>query len=246
MYILLTKNDMSDNFKTLDLEMAELRTKKESDDEFLYKQLTPKERRKAISDMLNFLMAKKLDVTNIAKLKNYDHEFYNAISSIIDEVEKLIEPSIRSVNKPTEQKLKELYNPSMGIDASPYLFDGEIIRDNPIFVSSVIPNISPSDYMFRILEHISPSIDTLIHSYIYLCNFKITEANFHRYFLISVLCAVKYCQDNFYNNDYFSKVGGISLNELNLLEHHFLIDLRYNLYVPHHIIYLISSILIKK
>jgi hypothetical protein len=45
--------------------------------------------------------------------------------------------------------------------------------------------------------------------------------NIHRLFIASVLIAIKYNEDDYYDNNYYAKVGGISLSEMNKLEFEF-------------------------
>lgn len=40
--------------------------------------------------------------------------------------------------------------------------------------------------------------------------------------LIAVIVAIKWHDDEYYKNDYYAKVGGIPLKELNSLEYQFL------------------------
>jgi hypothetical protein len=45
------------------------------------------------------------------------------------------------------------------------------------------------------------------------------------------MLGAKYFDDHYYNNDYYSKVGGISNNEMNLLERELLHHINFRLYV---------------
>ena len=51
-------------------------------------------------------------------------------------------------------------------------------------------------------------------------------------FLTSILIAIKYLDDIYYKNEYYAKVGGVSKDELNLLEIVFLDMIEFELYVP--------------
>jgi len=44
------------------------------------------------------------------------------------------------------------------------------------------------------------------------------------------MIAVKYCNDIYYDNKMFSKIGGVSLQQINRLEKEFLYLISYNLY----------------
>jgi len=52
-----------------------------------------------------------------------------------------------------------------------------------------------------------------------------------RLILTSILSAIKFNEDEYYTNEYFAKVGGISLKELNALEVEFLQLINFCLYV---------------
>lgn len=49
--------------------------------------------------------------------------------------------------------------------------------------------------------------------------------------LTSIVVAAKYNDDEFYKNEYYAKVGGITLDEMNMLESHFATVLDYNFFV---------------
>lgn len=46
-----------------------------------------------------------------------------------------------------------------------------------------------------------------------------------------MLIAIKYQDDDYYRNEYYAKIGGISTRELNELEREFLHLIHYNAYV---------------
>ena len=43
--------------------------------------------------------------------------------------------------------------------------------------------------------------------------------------------AIKFSEDKYYKNDYYAKVGGIKINEMNNLEKEFLFLINFDLYV---------------
>eukprot|EP00186_Timspurckia_oligopyrenoides_P000140 CAMPEP_0182446048 /NCGR_PEP_ID=MMETSP1172-20130603/3948_1 /TAXON_ID=708627 /ORGANISM="Timspurckia oligopyrenoides, Strain CCMP3278" /LENGTH=277 /DNA_ID=CAMNT_0024641913 /DNA_START=310 /DNA_END=1143 /DNA_ORIENTATION=+ len=61
--------------------------------------------------------------------------------------------------------------------------------------------------------------------------FRITALNVHRLYITAFLLAVKSSEDVLYDNLHFSKVGGIYLRELNLMELKMLQELNYELFV---------------
>jgi Cyclin len=52
-----------------------------------------------------------------------------------------------------------------------------------------------------------------------------------RLFLSAIVIAIKYHEDEYYKNDFYAKVGGISLEEFNRLEEYLLINLNYKLFI---------------
>jgi hypothetical protein len=47
----------------------------------------------------------------------------------------------------------------------------------------------------------------------------------------SIILAIKYNEDDYYSNNYYAKIGGISLHEANRLEYEFLKLTNFNLFV---------------
>ncbi len=67
-----------------------------------------------------------------------------------------------------------------------------------------------------------------------LCeNTKIQMAmnNIHRLIITSVLLAIKFNEDDYYSNNHYAKIGGISLQEINKLEEEFIEGLNWIVWV---------------
>ena len=103
--------------------------------------------------------------------------------------------------------------------------------------NNIIPKVSIKNYLIRIqiLSNIERS--TLIKSLIYIdrfCNktkIMLTHYNIHRILFSSILIAIKYNEDNFYDNRYYSRISGVKLKELKALEYNFIKMLDCELYV---------------
>ncbi|ONK55604.1 uncharacterized protein A4U43_UnF1020 [Asparagus officinalis] len=100
------------------------------------------------------------------------------------------------------------------------------------------PSISVRGYLERIFRYANCSPSCYVVAYIYLDRFlhrnpavSIDSFNVHRFIITSVLAAVKFMDDIYYNNTYFAKVGGISLMEMNYLEVDFLFGVGFELNV---------------
>jgi len=126
------------------------------------------------------------------------------------------------------------------IEDNKLLFNySEIIKkqSKDVFSSRIIPKISIKDYLKRISTYTNIEKNTLIVSLIYidrLCRVSkltLTCYNIHRILFASILISIKYNEDNFYDNKYYSEIAGISLKELNSLENNFLNLIHFLLYV---------------
>lgn len=93
--------------------------------------------------------------------------------------------------------------------------------------------ITIEEYINRLIIncHISNSI--MIGAIIYLekLHIDINIYNIHKLLLISLLLSSKYLEDIHYNNKFWSKCGGISLDTINKLEKLYLIKIDNNLFI---------------
>ena len=102
----------------------------------------------------------------------------------------------------------------------------EIIRDQSrqVFSANIIPSISIKDYLIRIQTYSNIERSTLIISLIYIDRFcnkakvTLTQYNIHKILFISILMAIKFNEDDFYDNKYYSKIAGVKLKELKVIK----------------------------
>ena len=105
------------------------------------------------------------------------------------------------------------------------------------FLMRNIPPISIKDYLERLCKHSKINTSTIILILIYIdriCNiqkFKLTYYNVHKLILASMIIAIKYNEDDYYSNKFYSKLGGVSISEIVFLEYNFLSLIHYNLFV---------------
>ena len=105
------------------------------------------------------------------------------------------------------------------------------------FTNKFIPSISIKDYILRLAKHSKVNESKIIIVLIYIdriCNINhlnLTYYNIHKLILASFILAIKYNEENYYSMAFYSKIGGISLSELNNLEFECLILIRYNLFI---------------
>ena len=134
--------------------------------------------------------------------------------------------------------IKIIYNDSLQLDYKNKLKK----QKNSVFTSKFTPKISIGDFVNKIIKFTKTSESTFILGLIYINKFCklndviLTDYNTHRIFLTAILLAKKYNEDNFYSNKFFSKVCGIKLKDLNVMEYNFLIDISFDLYVKNTIV----------
>jgi len=105
------------------------------------------------------------------------------------------------------------------------------------FHASRPPSISIQDYLQRINRYSSCSQEVLILALIYIDNLIkeshicLNNLNVHRILITAVMLAAKFFDDQYYNNAYYAKVGGVPREEMNQLEIEFLFAIRFSLRV---------------
>ena len=106
------------------------------------------------------------------------------------------------------------------------------------FINKNIPSISVKDYILRLVKHSKINESTIIILLIYIdriCkinNFFLTYYNIHKLILAAFIIAIKYNEDNYYSMIIYSKIGGVTIAELNHLEIEFLKLIKFNLFIP--------------
>ena len=111
------------------------------------------------------------------------------------------------------------------------------MQQKMIFSCSTIPEISIYEYLVRIQNYAYMEESTLIISLIFidkLCELAeliLTDYNLHRVLFTAISLAIKYNEDSYYDNKYYSAIAGVSLKELKLMEYNFLDLTNFNLFV---------------
>jgi hypothetical protein len=100
-----------------------------------------------------------------------------------------------------------------------------------------LPDYQFKDYFFRLIRFCHVNLETLVLSYIYLGMLDFNSYNVHRLYLLCLVFAKKFNEDFVFNNKYYSKIGGISLNELNGLELRFSELLNFDFFISYDILY---------
>jgi hypothetical protein len=105
------------------------------------------------------------------------------------------------------------------------------------FSANSISNITLYEYLVRIQKYAVPEKNTLILSLIYidrLCklgNIVLTYYNIHRILFTAILLAIKYNEDEFFENNYYADIAGIKFCELKVIEYNFFCICEFNLFV---------------
>lgn len=106
-----------------------------------------------------------------------------------------------------------------------------------IFTSHQVPNITLSKYLERMKKYMKLEDNSIILGLIYLDRFCLkkkiilTDYNTHRLLFISILTAVKFQEDRFFTNTFYSQVCGVKLNILNQMEYEFVLGMGFEFYV---------------
>jgi len=100
------------------------------------------------------------------------------------------------------------------------------------------PGISIKDYLARISKYSACSGECFVLALVYIDRiiqsnptFVVNSLNIHRLLITSVMLAAKYFDDQYFNNTYYAKVGGVPSNEMNSLEVEFLFMANFTLFV---------------
>ena len=109
-------------------------------------------------------------------------------------------------------------------------------QKNDIFSLCKKPSISLEEFFKRIIEYTNVEFSTLIISLIYInkvleTGIVLSDYNVYKLVSISILLAIKYNEDKLFNNDFYGKVFGLSLKEVNYLEYSYLKILDFNVYI---------------
>ena len=105
------------------------------------------------------------------------------------------------------------------------------------FSANTIPNITIKDYLMRIQTYSEVEKSTLILSLILIdrmcrkSGILLTHYNIHRILFSSLLVSIKYNEDSYFDNNFYSQIAGVKPNELKLLEYTFLEYNDFNIFV---------------
>jgi len=99
------------------------------------------------------------------------------------------------------------------------------------------PSIGIRDYLERINKYANCSPECLVLMLIYIDrliqknSLVLSSLNVHRIVITAVMIAAKFFDDQYFNNAYYAKVGGMPCAEVNSLELEFLFSIKFSLHV---------------
>jgi hypothetical protein len=100
------------------------------------------------------------------------------------------------------------------------------------------PAITIADYLLRIAKYGLCSGECFVLALVYIDRiiqqnptFVVNSLNIHRLLITSVMLAAKFFDDQYFNNAYYAKVGGVPPPEMNTLEVEFLFMTNFSLFV---------------
>ena len=108
--------------------------------------------------------------------------------------------------------------------------------NDPLY-SNKIPMIKIEDYFIRLFKYSQMEISTLILSFIYIKrfidkeNFIIAFNNIFRLIISCTLLAIKFNENRIFKNIIYARIGGIEIEDLNILEFNVFNRLDFNLRV---------------
>ena len=120
------------------------------------------------------------------------------------------------------------------------------------FLSKKVPAITIKNYLERLIRYTKIESTTLVLILIFIdrvCDInkiRLNYFNIHKLIIASMLVSIKYNEDDYFSNEFYAKVGGIRMTEMNKLEYEFLSLIEFNLFVNEEVFnkyntYLISA-----
>lgn len=99
-----------------------------------------------------------------------------------------------------------------------------------------IPTIPLDVYLQRFVQHTNGTKETFVTSLIFVdrlisSGVQLTSHNVHRVFAAAFVVASKFVSDKYLSNRHYSKVSGVSIDEMNKLERSLLIRIDHSLFV---------------
>ena len=113
----------------------------------------------------------------------------------------------------------------------------KILHQKKLVFNSPYTLITLKDYLYRIKSLTEVEDNTLILSLIYIdkicenASIILSEFNIHKIVFSSILIAIKFNEDLYYDNKFYAQVAGVSPKELKKMESEFLRLIKFDLYI---------------
>ena len=156
--------------------------------------------------------------------QNSQKDMNQASSSVVNVVSDILDEIV------SENTTQEPFDASIPIDEETKSLISQFNSKKP-------PQITINKYLMRILKYCMSEPSTMILCLIYIdkicenSNMQLTYLNIHRLILACMILAIKFNEDDYYSNEYYAKVGGISMKEMNQLESNSLLLLDFNVFI---------------
>jgi len=178
------------------------------------------------TDDTSFQYERKITEINLENIFNEKDKILEKAAKIINDI--IQENKISSINNNLNEI--EFNEKDQSFENAAHKFQDSKEYISTLFSLKKIPNISFANYILRINKYLNPEVSSFITCLIYLDNItsiknfkiKIDENNIYKLFLTAINLAIKFNEDDFNDNIYVAKIGGIKLEELNELELNFL------------------------
>ena len=177
------------------------------------------------SSIDNFNFNNSLESKSILVSVHASFEKYNPIYNSKD----LNKHIIKSITHNLREIIKEnIHNNQM-----------KYVIKTDLFYLNKLPPISIEDYIKRIFNYTKMNLSSLILSIIYIDRFCelngyiLSLNNIHRILLAACLLSIKFNEDININTKYYANIAGVSVADLNNLEHYFYIKLNFSLYIDY-------------
>jgi len=179
-----------------------------------------------------------IDFTNMNILINNNTELSNDKPTLVYDLLCRDEP-VGALNLTDEQK-KDKYLHVIATTLAQLIARGDKQKNShKHFRSSSgrLPPIGLEAYIARLLQYAPCDKEVFLTALIFMdrlaerCGFVFNSMNIHRSYLISLMIAAKFFEDQPCDNGYFATVGGVSIQEINAMELAFLGLLEYRVSV---------------
>jgi hypothetical protein len=111
------------------------------------------------------------------------------------------------------------------------------LQKNMAFTSYNKPSLSIKEYLYRIQTYTEAEDNTIIIGLMYIdriCEHSsviLTPYNIHRIIFVSILMAIKYNEDICFEYDFYSKIAGIPMKELKILEGEYIDLIKFHFFI---------------